>query len=132
LSHGYVVRNVSTAYTNTPLGEGHLTVATLSGLPAGTYMVTASETAILPTSSNINSPEPGGVIGCVLDPSGGSGAQGVSLTGVVSVSNQWANVVIPGVLTIQAGDSITMNCAGPIGTTSDYAVITAIAVDAVN
>jgi hypothetical protein len=132
LSHGYVARGASAVYTNTPLGDANLTVATLSGLPAGTYMVTASETAILPSSSNIVSPEPSGVVGCTLEPGGSTGAQGVSVTGVVSVSNQWANVVIPDALTIQAGDSITMTCGGPIGTTSDNAVITAIAVDALN
>ena len=126
LSHGYVARSVLTDYTNTPLGTATLTVATLSGLPAGTYMVTASESAILPPSLT------GGSVGCTLNPGASIGAQGVSVTGSASVFGQWANVVIPDALTIQAGDSITMTCEGPIGTTSAIAVITAIAVDALN
>jgi len=132
LSHGYVVRSGYLAYTTDIGGGSSLTVATLSGLPAGSYMVTAFETAILLSSSDINSPQPGGVVVCKLAPNGSVGAQGVGVTGVVSASEEQWDVVIPDVLTIQAGDSITMDCQGPIGTTSYNAVITAIAVDALN
>jgi hypothetical protein len=126
LSHGYVARGVATAYTNTPLGSADLTVVTMSDLPTGTYMVTASETAILPSSQR------GGVVTCSLLPSSIIGGQGVELPGDGSVSFEKADVVITDAVAIQAGDSITMTCNGPAGTTSYNAVITAITVDSLN
>jgi hypothetical protein len=131
VSHGYVVHTGVTAYTNAGLSSS-LTVATLSGLPAGTYMVTASETASLPVTTDAQFPEPGAVITCTLSPGGGHSMQGMEIEGAAGVYANEQNVVVPDAVTIATGEDITYDCTGPAGTSSDNAVITAIAVDVVN
>lgn len=134
LSHGYVVHTEGAAYTTDPVfvNSASLTVAELTGLPAGTYMVTATETATLPVTTNSQNLLPGGVLSCSLAPGGGHSRQGVAVEGIAGVTADDLSVTIPDAVTITEGQSITMTCSAPAGTSSDNAVITAIAVDAVN
>jgi len=107
-------------------------VAELTGLPAGSYAVIATENVALPVTTDFQFPVPGGEISCDLSPSGASSRQGVAVGGIAGVTIDDLSVTIPDVVTITEGQSISMTCSGPVGTNSDNATITAIAVDAVN
>lgn len=133
LSHAYVVRTFFTAYVTDPIPtSARVTVAELTGLPAGSYVVTATENATLPVTTDFQFPVPGGQIACELSPGGANSRQGVAVEGVAGVTMDNLSVTVPDVVTITEGQSISMTCQGPIGTNSDSAIITATAVDAVN
>jgi hypothetical protein len=114
-----------------PVGA-QVTVAELTSLPAGNYAVTATENASLPVTTDFQFPVPGGEISCELSPGGANSRQGVVVQGIAGVTSDDLSVTVPDVVTITEGQSISLTCSGPIGTTSNNAVITAIAVDAVN
>jgi collagen triple helix repeat protein len=133
LSHAYVVRTTSTAYVTESIPvSAQVAVAELTGLPAGVYAVTATENAALPVTTDFQFPVPGGEITCELSPGGANSRQGVVVQGIAGVTMDDLSVTVPDVVTITEGESITLTCSGPVGTTSNNAVITAIAVDAVN
>jgi hypothetical protein len=134
LSHGYVVHTEVTSYVTDPVfvTEANLTVAELTGLPAGTYMVTATETASLPVTTAPQFPVSGGELSCSLSPGGAHSKQGVVVEGAAAVYTDDLSLTIPDAVTITEGESISMTCSAPPGTSSDNATITAIAVDAVN
>lgn len=100
-----------------------LVVAELDGLPAGSYTVTAQETATLPASYR------GGEVTCTLTPGGAHAIEGAVFNGVGDFTSQHANVVVNDAVSIGAGVVIKYQCTGPATLSSDNAVITATRVD---
>jgi hypothetical protein len=118
-------------YSNTV--PGVLTVATISDLPAGTYMVTGSETATLRSSASLPPPVSGGFVACVLTPGSAESMQQFDVVGDdVTVDALVANVVVTDAVTVDEGGSITLACRGQSPISSNGAIMTAIPVDALN
>jgi hypothetical protein len=118
MSQGYVVRSGFIPYTSDG-DHSESRVATLSDVPAGNYLVTASESAVNGGSSDAQ-----GVVSCVLGPSGGVSNQ--TIMGTV-------NIVVTDMVTLADTRAITLTCDGPpIAISSISAVITAVQLDAVS
>ena len=121
-SQVYVARTGVTDY-QTFGPSSSMVVAELRGLPAGSYVVTAEETASSPAASN------GGEVTCTLTPGGAHAIEGVSFEGVGELSSQHANVVVTDAVTVGDGAVVKYMCSGPAELSSDNAVITATRVD---
>lgn len=102
-----------------------MVVAELQGLPAGSYTITAQETASFPSSLY------GGEVTCTLTPGGAHAIDGMTLGGLVQAGAQRSNVVVTDALTIGDGAIIKYTCNGPAELSSDNAVITATRVDTI-
>lgn len=121
-SEVYVARTGVMAY-QTHGSESGLVVGELHGLPAGSYHVTAQETASFADSLY------GGQLTCALNPGTAHAIDGIAVVGAVTAIGQRSNVVVTDALTIGAGTVIKYSCSGPAGLSSDNAVITATRVD---
>jgi hypothetical protein len=120
VSKGYAAHTSFTRYTTDEQGQhSALQVASLTDLPGGDYMVTASETAVIEGLSDA-----GGVVSCALNPDGD--VSGQTTTGT-------ANIVVTDAVSVADGGTIALTCDGPpFALSSANAAITAVRVDTIS